>query len=186
MTPRFVYPQLVEAVFHRTLRTRMDDGARARLRALGIDVDAAPDLMPGGVFHAGLRLAAAAAFPELTAEAAERRTGALACRVYAELDAGRMILAPAGTFGPIGVLADAAAYFQTGMNYFDVSSTVVSPTRVVVRIRPLDEGKEFWGGVLEQVAKLGGAVGVTVELEAAGREARYTVSWSGVSPPRAE
>lgn len=163
MDIRCFYGTLVNGLLD-VVATRLDDAARQRLRARGLDPDVRQDFYPAAIFYDAVPVIAAAVFPGLPPEEAERRLGAAVVEGYLAGHVGRVM---SGFFVGIGTrdaLLDADAFYRSGQNFLRIRSELVGERIVRLRIAGTGGHARLYQGIIEAAHHVAGEAGLRVAL----------------------
>ncbi len=179
MADRFVYADAVEAFFVRAMGPRLDAAARGRLREAGVLLDEPlATVYPAEVFHRGVALAAAAAFPDLTPEEAQYQAGRSYLDAFVESYPGKMMAALARQIEPPTILEYTATFIRLANNFTESRARPLGPAHVELWMNDVGEVPEFFRGIIARGLEVAGIRGVDVRLAAtAPPSATYDVRW---------
>ncbi len=113
-----IFSQVVEALFKRSFKERLDAHTRARLKEIGIDLDH-PFLVAYSVptWFAAVGICAEALFPGLSSEEARYRIGHQVVDGYGQTSMGRAVFAMLRMLGWERSLTRISRGLQSGTNY---------------------------------------------------------------------
>ncbi len=170
---RFLVSGLLEAA-----RPGLDEEARARLCALGLDPAQPLEVYPAAAVYRALPLLGAAAFPGLPPEEAERRLGATVPSSYLATEGGAAMAAFFRQLGTRNALLDAQAFFRPGNNFLQVRPQPVSERAVRLRFTGTGGHAHLFCGIIEAAHHHAGEPGLRVALEEQGPDhATLLVTW---------
>ena len=181
MADRYIYQVAVEAFFLRAMRGRLDDAAKARLREAGIVIDEPLlSVYTADVFHRGVAIAAAAAYPDIPAAEAHHRVGRDHIDAFVQSYPGKMMAALARQITPRIILEYTATFIRLGNNFTESRARVLSPTRSELWLNDVGEVPHWYGGIIQRGLEVANVKGVTVRVaDSALPSATYDVSWTG-------
>ena len=182
MADRYIYAVAVEAFFLRAMAGRLDGAARARLRHAGIALDEPLlSVYPAAVFHHGVALAAAAAYPGAPPEEAQFRAGVAHIDAFIQSYPGKMMAALARQIDARTILEYTATFLRLGNNFTETRARVLGATRVEVWVNDVGEVPGWYRGIIQRGLEVADVKGVTVAIvpEGAPPAATYDVAWTG-------
>lgn len=178
---RHHYAVTVEAFFLKAMAGRLDAVARAALREVGIALDEPlRSVCPAAVFHRGVALAAATAYPGALPEVALYRAGRDHVDAFVKSYPGKMMAALARQLDGRAILEHTATFLRLGNNYAETRLRVLGPGRVELWVNDVGGVPAFYRGILQRGLEIAGVSGVTV-AELPGAEppaASYAVGWT--------
>lgn len=180
---RVIFGNTVDSLYRRTLDGDLRPELRARLKGLGIDLDA-PLLAayPHAVWVACLDEVGRALHPDVPLDEARRR---LACRMiegYAQTLMGAAVLAMARVLGPMRSLGRMTHNFRSGNNFTETRLTVVGPSAADLWFNEPEDTEGFVEGVLEEGLRRIGVRGLTLTRNRQGPDScTFRVQWDDAS-----
>lgn len=182
MADRYIYAVAVEAFFLRAMAGRLDAAVRGRLRDAGIAVDEPLlSVYPAAVFHHGVAIAAASAYPDAGPDEAQHLAGRDHIDAFVESYPGKMMAALARQIDPRTILEYTATFIRLGNNFTETRARTLGPACVEVWMNDVGEVPGWYRGILERGLEVAGIRGVNVR-EVPGTAlpaATYEVSWTG-------
>ncbi|HYO55196.1 DUF2378 family protein [Archangium sp.] len=161
-----VFNHTVQGLFSRSFPEGVPPELKAKLRAVGVDLD--KPLLPAYprvTWARCIELGASFAFPQERGEGAWRRMGERMIDGYQESMIGRAMFSTLRLLGPRRMLQRAQKNFRSGNNYTEVRFTDVSPTSMELWFNEVDEVlRHFTVGLVLAGMRVGGAVEPQVEL----------------------
>jgi len=180
MADRYIYQVAVEAFFLRAMDGRLDAGTKARLREAGIVVDEPLlSIYPAAVFHRGVAIAAASAYPGTEPEEAQFRVGRDHIDAFIQSYPGKMMVALARQIEPRMILEYTATFIRLGNNFTESRARVVGPNEDEVWMNDVGEVPGWYRGILQRGLELANvrAVDVRIVPGPPPPAATYHVSW---------
>lgn len=174
-----VFEQSVEALFIRSLGSRLGPSARGRLRSAGLDIDKA--LLPAYAFSVwmeSLRIAAEELFPNRPMDEAQREVGRLFIDGYKDTFLGRAVLGMVRVLGPKRTLLRATQNFRSGNNYTETKISHLSDTSHELWMNEVGQYPTFTAGIIEAALQ---TTGVKPSIEVVGYDGHactFRISWS--------
>jgi uncharacterized protein (TIGR02265 family) len=182
MSDRYIYAVAVEAFFLRAMAGRLEGEVRARLRDEGIALDQPLlSVYPAAVFHRGVALASAAAYPAVTPEEAQYLAGRDHIDAFIQSYPGKMMAALARQIEVRTILEYTATFLRLGNNFTETRMRALGPKRIELWVNDVGEVPSWYRGILHrglEVAEVKG-VSVTVAPGSAPPAATYDVAWEG-------
>lgn len=177
MDDRSFYRFFVSALLEAAL-PGLDEDARARLCALGLDPAQPLEIYPAAAVYQAVPLLAAAAFPGLPPEEAERRLGATVPTRYIASEGGAAMVAFFRQLGTRAALLDAQAFFRPGNNFLQVRSQPVGERAVRLRFTGTGGHAHLFCGIIETAHHQSGEPGLRAAIEEQGPDgATLLVTW---------
>jgi len=161
---------------------RLDPGVRAHLRDAGIAVDEPLlSVYPAAVFHRGVAIAAAAAYPDADLDEALHLAGRDHIDAFVESYPGKMMAALARQIDPRTILEYTATFIRLGNNFTETRARTLGPTRVEVWMNDVGDVPGWYRGILERGMEVASVRGVEVRdvPGTAAPAATFEVSWTG-------
>ncbi len=178
MAEQVVFEQTIEGLFVRALGERLTPPIRARLKAIGLDLD--KRLMPAypfDVWMQSLRVVAESLFPHEKLEDALFHVGEMLITGYQQTFMGRAILSSIRVLGPRRTLMRSTKNFRSGNNYTETKVTEITPTCIELWMNEVGPYPTFTAGILHAAMAATGAR-PTVEMSGHdGHGCTYRVSW---------
>lgn len=160
---RLEFSQVIEGLFVRGLKGRVDDALRAQLKGAGIDLsNSLLPAYPSAVFAKGVELAAKHLHPDLPYERAVNQLGRAFFRGYVGTLVGAAMFQVMKLIGPRRTLQRMQRNFRTGTNYVTTRFVALGPTEVDLWFNEVNGLPTFYQGVMEEGAGLIGATNVSV------------------------
>ncbi len=178
MNAPVVFSQAVEGLL-RAIGSRLDDTAKDKLRALGLDPRAR--LEPAyqlAVWTEVMRYGATLVAPGKPASEQMFELGRRFIEGYAETLVGKAMLTAIRVFGPRRTLERMSRNFRSGNNYTETKLEPVGPTEFKLWFNEVKE-PEFYRGMLSAGVERAGAKGLevkTVSHDATG--ATFSIRWT--------
>src|SRR5512133_710278 len=182
MADRYIYAVAVEAFFLRAMAGRLDVAAKGRLRDAGIAVDEPLlSVYPAAVFHRGVAIAAAAAYPGVAPEEAQHRAGRDHIDAFVLSYPGKMMAALARQIDPRTILEYTATFIRLGNNFTESRTRALAPNRVELWMNDVGGVPGWYRGIVHRGLERADVkeVAVAVVPGAAPPAATYHVSWAG-------
>lgn len=173
----FVFEQTMEGLL-RAIGPRMTQPCRARLLALGLDVEA--KLLPAYSFEVWMSCLLASAeenWPGEPRDQALFKVGEAFIDGYRETFMGRAVLGLVRVLGPRRALQRATRSFRSGNNYTEAKVTDVNDTCLELWMNEVGPHPSFTQGLVEAALRASG-VAPTVEIkEYDGHACTYRCTW---------
>jgi uncharacterized protein (TIGR02265 family) len=161
-----VFSQALEGLVVRGLPGGASPELKAKLRAVGVDLD--KPLLPAYPRETWARciaLCAEAMYPGEPRESAWQRLGERMIDGYQETFIGRAMFATLKLLGPRRMLSRTQRTFRSANNYTEVRLNEVGPTQVDVWINEVDDVlRHFTLGLVRAGMRAGGASGVQADI----------------------
>ncbi|WP_163997855.1 DUF2378 family protein [Pyxidicoccus caerfyrddinensis] len=180
---RVIFGNTVDSLYRRTLDADLAPELRARLKALGMDLDA-PLLAayPHPVWVRCLDEVGRTLHPDLPLDEARRRLARRMIEGYAQTLMGAAVLAMARVLGPMRSLSRMTHNFRSGNNFTETRLTVVGPASADLWFNEPEVTEGFVEGVLEEGLHRIGVQGLTLARDRHGPEScTYRVQWDDSS-----
>ncbi|MBI5545876.1 MAG: DUF2378 family protein [Deltaproteobacteria bacterium] len=178
MPEQLVFAQTFESLFVRALGGKIDEGMRARLRELGVDVDRLEPAYPFATWMKAVALAASMVYPEKPPPEAQQLLGRAVIEGYRATLIGRTLLRFLKVMGPRTAVSTATNAFKTGNNYTETRLRELGPTSVELWMNEVGPFPEFTQGILAAGVEASGARGVKISYSKHdGHAALYSISW---------
>jgi uncharacterized protein (TIGR02265 family) len=178
---RLVFSQTVEALMVRGIGDRLTSEARARLRALGLDLDRSLlPAYPAAVWKEVLAETARSVFPELTVEEAMLEMGDSTVSGMEKTLVGRATIAMARLIGPVRMMKRLAISVKSGTNFAGLTVKELGPREFELESAPNPLSPEFMRGALLAALAIAGGKQPSVEVTAWDQLAErqvFRVSW---------
>lgn len=181
-TERVIFGNTVDSLYRRTLDKDLPQELRARLKTLGLDLDAplqaayAHDVWVRCLDEVGRAL-----HPDLPLEAARRKLARRMIEGYAQTVMGAAVLTMARVLGPMRSLGRMTHNFRSGNNFTETRLTVVDPSTADLWFNEPEATEGFVEGVLEEGLHRIGVKGLTITRNRQGPEScTYRVHWDEV------
>jgi uncharacterized protein (TIGR02265 family) len=181
MADRYIYQVAVESFFLRAMEGRLDALARARLREVGIVVDEPLlSIYPADVFHRGVAIAAAFAYPGASPEEAQYRAGRDHIDAFIQSYPGKMMVALARQIEPRMILEYTATFIRLGNNFTESRARVLGPDREEVWMNDVGDVPGWYRGILARGLEVSNVrdVSVTIAPGTPPPGATYLVAWT--------
>jgi uncharacterized protein (TIGR02265 family) len=181
---KVVFEQTIEALFQRSLSSRLTPELKAQLKAAGLNLDA--KLLPAYPFDTWmqvLELTARALHADLPVEQAMFRVGEAFLDGYQETFLGRAVLGMIRVLGPRRTVLRATQNFRSGNNYTETKITELEPTVLDLWMNEVGPWPTFTAGIIHATLK---ATGTEPRIEIRdhdGHACTYRISWAAA--PRA-
>ncbi len=176
---RFIYAVAVESFFLRAMDGRLDDAARARLKAAGLDLaEPLQSIYRADVFHRAVALAAEAAFPALPPEEAQYEAGRAHIDGFVQSYPGKMMAALARQIEPTTILEYTATFIRLGNNFTESRARSTGRNRMEVWMNDVGEVPGWYRGIVARGLEVANVPGVEVRI--ASREppsVTFDVGW---------
>lgn len=172
-----VFQQTMEGLL-RAIRPRMSQKCKARLKAAGLDVDAA--LMPAYPFEVWMKCLVASAeetWPNETRDQALYKVGEAFIEGYRETLLGRAVLGVIHVIGPRRAIHRATRNFRSGNNYTDAKVTEVSPTCLELWMNEVGPYPTFTQGLVEAALRASGVKPKVEIKDHDGHACTYVCTW---------
>ena len=164
MENRVLYRHAVEALFHRTLGAKLTPRAKARLREVGLDVDALGAETPQPVWAKALRVACEEVYPHLSREEASFRLGCDLANGYVHTVMGKASAAMARLLGPHRILPRLTSNLRSANNFIETTNKQTGPTRYEIWVNEHHGLPHYMAGGLSVVIPISGAKNVKVQV----------------------
>jgi uncharacterized protein (TIGR02265 family) len=178
---RYIYAVAVEAFFHRAMAGRLDGVTRAALRDAGIALDQPLlSVYPAPVFHRCVALAAAAAYPGATPDAAQYRVGRDHIDAFVQTYPGKMMAALARQIDARTILDYTSTFIRLGNNYTETRTRPLGPSCVELWMNDVCGVPAFYRGIVQRGLEIAEVRDATVtSVEGVGAPAAaYEVRWT--------
>jgi uncharacterized protein (TIGR02265 family) len=182
-TERVIFGNTVDSLYRRTLDGALPRELRARLKSLGLDLDAPLQAAyPHDVWVQCLDETGRALYPGLRLDEARRQLARRMIEGYAQTVMGAAVLAMARVLGPMRSLGRMTHNFRSGNNFTETRLTVVGPAAADLWVNEPESTEGFVEGVLEEGLQRIGVRGLTLSRERNGPEScTYRVQWDDPS-----
>jgi uncharacterized protein (TIGR02265 family) len=164
--PHLIFNHTLEGLVLRGLPGGASPELKAKLRAIGVDLD--KPLLPAysrETWARCIELAAEAAYPGEPHEQAWQKLGERMVEGYQETFIGRAMFATLRLLGPRRMLARSQKNFRSGNNYSEVRTTDVSPNQMDVWMNEVqDVLRHFSLGLLLAGMRAAGTQGASVVI----------------------
>lgn len=173
-----VFEQTMEGLL-RAIRPRMTGACKARLKAAGLDVDAA--LLPAYPFNVWMACLLASAeeiWPGEPRELALFHVGESFIVGYQETFLGRAVLGLLRVLGPRRAIHRATRNFRSGNNYTEARVVELSPTCLELWMNEVGPYPTFTQGLIDAALRASGVVPTVVIKEHDGHACTYRCTWT--------
>ena len=180
---RVIFGNTVDSLYRRTLDGALPPELRARLKTLGMDLDA-PLLAayPHAVWVRCLDETGRSLYPDLSLDEARRQLARRMIEGYAQTLMGAAVLAMARVLGPMRSLGRMTHNFRSGNNFTETRLTVVGPATADLWFNEPEATEGFVEGVLEEGLRRIGVQGLLITRTRQGPEScTYRVQWDDPS-----
>jgi uncharacterized protein (TIGR02265 family) len=180
---KVVFEQTIEGLFVRALGPRLTPPLRARLKAVGIDIDAR--LLPAYPFATwmkGLELVARELYPDRTIDDAMFQIGTDFLNGYRETFLGRAVLGMIRALGPNRTLKRATQNFRSGNNYTESRVVELSPTCCELWMNEVGPWPTFTAGLVHAALSNAGVEPDITVQSFDGHAATFRCSWALKGP----
>lgn len=176
---RVIFGNTVDSLYRRTLDKDLPQELRARLKTLGMDLDAPLQAAyPHAVWVRCLDEVGRTLHPELPLEGARRQLARRMIEGYAQTVMGAAVLTMARVLGPMRSLGRMTHNFRSGNNFTETRLTVVGPKSADLWFNEPEATEGFVEGVLEEGLERIGVKGLTITRTRQGPEScTYRVQW---------
>ncbi|MFP2931974.1 DUF2378 family protein [Pyxidicoccus sp. 3LG] len=180
---RVIFGNTVDSLYRRTLDGDLKPELRARLKELGMDLDA-PILAayPHAVWVQCLDETGRALHPGLPLDQARRQLARRMIEGYAQTLMGAAVLAMARVLGPMRSLGRMTHNFRSGNNFTETRLEVLGPNVADLWFNEPEVTEGFVEGVLEEGLQRVGVKGLLITRARQGPEScTYRVQWDDAS-----
>ncbi|MBS2029529.1 MAG: DUF2378 family protein [Deltaproteobacteria bacterium] len=161
---RVAFEASVESLLH-GLRGSLTPALKARLLAVGLDVDKPPTgAVPATTWARWVDAAAAEIFSELPIDERHRRIGALALDGFKDTAIGKATMAILKLIGPRRSMHRLARNYRTVNNFCEPEVVELAPNQFRVTFRDAIGMPGYWAGTLQSAAEMIGAPEPKVSL----------------------
>ena len=151
---RVAFEASVESLLY-GLRGNLTPALKARLHAVGLDVDKPPTgAVPATTWARWIDAAAAEVFPELPEAEAHRRIGMLALDGFKDTVIGKALMAILKLIGPRRSMHRLARNYRTVNNFCEPEVVELAPNRFTVTFRDAIGMPGYWAGTLQSAAEM--------------------------------
>jgi uncharacterized protein (TIGR02265 family) len=182
MADRYIYQVAVEAFFLRAVAGRLDDAAKARVRAAGIAVDEPLlSVYPADVFHRAVAIAAGVLHPGVPPDEAQYRAGKDHIDAFIQSYPGKMMAGLARQIAPRMILEYTATFIRLGNNFTESRARVVGPNAEEIWMNDVGEVPGWYRGIVQRGLEVANVQGVDVRIlpDTPPPAATYLVTWAG-------
>jgi uncharacterized protein (TIGR02265 family) len=178
-SPRLVYEQTIDGLFLRGLKDRMTPALKAKLMAVGLDLDR--KLPPAHTFEEWCRFVDTAArelYPELPTEDGYAQLGESVIDGFKDTFLGPALVGMLRVLGPRRALERAQRNFRNGNNYTEATLVELGPSRFELTMNEAGPIRDLTRGILLAGVRIAGAAGAVVlvkRFDAA--SVVYEVTW---------
>lgn len=175
-----IFDNTIEGLF-RALRPLVSPAGKARIRALGVDMDGKLNpAYPAQVWASAVKICAADAFAGLPPLEAQRRVAQKTVDAFTEGVIGTAMFSLLRLLGPDRTIGRMTRNLRTGSNYVETRATQLEPHRYEIWINDVTDVPGFYLGLLEQGLHHVGAKELKIELASqSGPSCTYRVQWKG-------
>lgn len=179
MADKLVFEQTIDGLYARGLGRRVTPELKARLRALGMDLDG--KLLPAYPFETWMKALEATAellYPELPTDQAMFHVGESFIEGYRDTLLGRAVLGTVRVLGPHRALARARQSFRSGNNYTEATLTPLGAEATELWMNEVGPWPGFTAGIIHAALTAAGVVPVVVPTQHDGHACTYRITWT--------
>lgn len=176
MAEKLWWSQSIEGLFVRGIGKDMTPELRAKLKALGIDLEALQPAYDNEVVVKAIKLAGATLFPKLDENAALRQMGVLFLRGFADTILGSALVQVFKVIGPRRSLERMERNFRSGGNYIQTRFTSQGKGRAQVWFNDVTGIPDFYAGIIQRGGEVAGAKDMKITSEGT-EECTFTITW---------
>lgn len=175
-----IFENTIDGLF-RALRPLVTPAGKAKLRALGLDMDGKLNpAYPAQVWASAVKILAEDAFPGLSPMESQRRVALRTVDAFTEGVLGAAMFKLLRLLGPDRTIGRMTRNLRSGSNYVETRATQLEPHRYEIWINDVTDVPGFYLGLLERGLHHVGAQGLQIALaNQAGPACTYRVSWRG-------
>lgn len=174
-----VFAHTVEGLFWKALRPRISPSLKARLAALGLDLDQKAHDVPREAWAAMLRATVDALYPSLPPDDGYYELGCSLLRGYNETLTGKALLSILRVLGPTRGLKRMTTNLKTGNSYSQIRLVERGPGHVEAWVNECNGNPHYVRGIIAEGLRFAGAADVKVEARGFdGHACTYELSWS--------
>ncbi|MCP3144635.1 DUF2378 family protein [Pyxidicoccus xibeiensis] len=176
---RVIFGNTVDSLYGRTLDGDLTPELKARLKALGLDLDAPLQAAyPHAVWVRCLDETGRTLHPDVPLDEARRRLARRMIEGYAQTLMGASVLAMARVLGTMRSLGRMTHNFRSGNNFTETRLEVVSPNAADLWFNEPEATEGFVEGVLEEGLQRIGVKGLVITRTRQGPDScTYRVQW---------
>jgi uncharacterized protein (TIGR02265 family) len=161
---RVTYEGIFDGLLNRTVGKRMTPALKAKLLALGVDIDHLKPTYAEPVWQSVVDLVCAEIFPTLPKDAALYQLGTEMVGGYGATIFGRALMKMIKLLGPRRTLERAGPNFRSGNNFTEVKLEAKGPTEYAMWMNVVGESGQFIRGALVGMLELAGAKDVKIDV----------------------
>ncbi|MBS2028062.1 MAG: DUF2378 family protein [Deltaproteobacteria bacterium] len=175
-----IFDNTIDGLF-RALRPFVTPTGKAKIRALGLDMDGKLNpAYPAHVWASAVKIFAADAYPGLAPFEGQRRVAERTVDAFAEGVIGTAMFTLLRLVGPDRTIGRMTRNLRTGSNYVETKATQLEPHKYEIWINDVTDLPGFYLGLLERGLHLVGAKELKIELaNQTGPSCTYRVGWKG-------
>jgi uncharacterized protein (TIGR02265 family) len=159
---RVLFEHAVDALFNRTLGKRLDNKARERLKAAGLDIEHIDRPVPVAVWRQCLRIAMEEVYPHLSLDEASLQMGKDLATGYIQTIQGKAAAAMVRLLGPKRSLPRMTMNLRSANNFVETTVRELGPGKYEITINEHHGFPRYIEGGLVTVLPLSGAKNVRV------------------------
>jgi uncharacterized protein (TIGR02265 family) len=178
-TEKVVFEQAIEGLFVRALGPRLTPDCKARLKVLGLDVDA--KLLPAysfDVWMKALEVVSSELYPTQPLPEAMFKVGSLLIAGYQETFLGRAVLGMIRVLGPRRMLMRATQNFRSANNYTESRVTDVDAKTVELWMNEVGPHPTFTAGIVYGALAATGVTPSVVVKDHDGHACTFVCTWT--------
>jgi uncharacterized protein (TIGR02265 family) len=181
---RYVFPQMIEGLFLKGLKSRVNLQLVEKLKTLGINLNGKLlPAYPADAWYKALATTAAQLFPDASIDEGYLLLGLSHVEGYTGTLIGSVLARTFKIVGPNRVLRRADKNFRSGDNYTQTKLTEVAPGHAELWINEVGPNPNYMKGVLLAGLKLTGVKDLVVEVaKYDGHAATFRIRWSEAQP----
>ncbi|MFO0598725.1 MAG: DUF2378 family protein [Myxococcaceae bacterium] len=163
LAQRVNFKSVFEGLFTTAYADQLTPELKAKLKDLGVDLDALQPAYPHQVFLAAVSAAAAAWYPTEPADQAWFKIGVRNLEGFYATFLGRPLFALLKVLGPRRTAARMSRNFRSANNYSESKLVEVGPSELQLWLNDVGDTRHFIRGVMFRGLQLAGAPQVRVE-----------------------
>ena len=174
-----VFDHSIDGLFQRSLRNKMTQHCRERLRQAGLDLSTKlKPMYPRLQFYEFLEIARQEIYPGRSRDEGLFQLGYGLLGGYEETFLGKAVLAVVKLLGPRRTLGRATQSLQSSNNYIASSLQQLGPTSFALTLNQVSGAPTYFAGVIQRGIELAGGAQVKVEPQPVdGPGCVYIVQW---------
>ncbi|MHA7633839.1 DUF2378 family protein [Corallococcus sp. M7] len=179
LSEEIVYRHAIEGLFLRSVGASLTPELKARLRAIGLDLDEKiPHHTPRHVFAEALGITARHLYPDVDANEGYRRLGMAVIKGLEHTLLGKALVSLWPIFGPDRVLSRMQESFATVNNYLKTELITHGRANHTIKVSECNGNPGYHMGIIEAGLTRAGAKNIRVEpFDYNGHACSYRVRW---------